>query len=156
MTRIFSLALIHVFIVTLCIGASLSVVFAQQEDGEDTVLSVPDPGTSGTGLGATSGSGSGGTSGSGSGKTGELTNPLQSKSIQDFLLKIIDVILVFALPIIILYIMYAGYLFVTARGDTGQIETARTALLWAVVGGVIALGAKVIIGVIQGTVAAFQ
>ena len=51
--------------------------------------------------------------------------------------------------------MYAGFLFVTARGDAAQISTARKALLWAVVGGVIALGAKLIIEVIQGTVDAF-
>ncbi len=86
---------------------------------------------------------------------GKLTNPLKSDSIESFLLKIIEVILVFALPIIILYIMYAGYLFVTARGETGQIETARTALLYAVVGGVIVLGAQLIIQVVQGTIKAF-
>ena len=85
----------------------------------------------------------------------ELKNPLKSKSIEEFLLKIIDVLLVFALPIIVLYIMYAGYLFVTAQGDSGQISTARSALLWAVVGGVIVLGARVIVAVIQGTITAF-
>lgn len=89
------------------------------------------------------------------GDTGKLSNPLQSQSIEEFILKIIDVLLVFATPIIMLYIMYAGYLFVTARGDSGQISTARSALLWAVVGGVIVLGARVIIAVIQGTIKAF-
>jgi len=86
----------------------------------------------------------------------ELKNPLKSQSIEEFLLKIIDVLLVFALPIIVLYIMYAGYLFVTAQGDSGQISTARSALLWAVVGGVIVLGARVIVAVIQGTIQGFQ
>jgi hypothetical protein len=96
----------------------------------------------------------GATNGSG-GNTGELTNPLQSQTITEFLLKIIDVLLVFALPLIILYIMYAGYLFVTANGNSEQVSTARNALLWAVVGGVLVLGARLIIGVIQGTVDAF-
>jgi hypothetical protein len=89
------------------------------------------------------------------GESSQLKNPLKSKSIEEFILKIIDVLLVFALPIIILYIMYAGYLFVTAQGDSGQISTARSALLWAVVGGVIVLGAKVIVAVIQGTIKGF-
>jgi len=84
-----------------------------------------------------------------------LANPLKSRSIEEFILKIIDVLLVFALPIIVLYIMYAGYLFVTAQGDSGQISTARSALLWAVVGGVIVLGARVIVAVIQGTIQGF-
>lgn len=96
---------------------------------------------------------------SGNSSTGDkrlLANPLKSKSIEEFILKIIDVLLVFALPIIVLYIMYAGYLFVTAQGDSGQISTARSALLWAVVGGVIVLGARVIVAVIQGTIQGFQ
>lgn len=93
--------------------------------------------------------------GDGAGGSGTLTNPLKSTSIQEFLLKIIDVLLVFALPIIVLYIMYAGFLFVTAQGNEGQLHTAKSALLWSVVGGVIVLGARLIISVIQGTVTAF-
>ena len=85
---------------------------------------------------------------------GVLINWIKSKTIPEFLLKIIDILLVFALPLIILYIMYAGYLFVTAQGNPGKVTEARTALLWAVVGGVIVLGAKIIVDVIQGTAAA--
>lgn len=50
--------------------------------------------------------------------------------------------------------MYAGYLFVIAQGNPSKIEEARSALLWAVVGGVIVLGANVIYGVINGTIRA--
>lgn len=89
------------------------------------------------------------------GDSTRLENPLKVQSVEEFIIKIIDVLLVFALPIIILYIMYAGFLFVTAKGDSGQISTARSALLWAVVGGVIVLGAQIIISVIQGTITAF-
>lgn len=85
-----------------------------------------------------------------------LPNPIKSTTIQDFLLKIIDILLVFALPLIILYIMYAGYLFVMARGNPAKVTEARTALLWAVAGGVIVLGAKIILGVVQGTATALQ
>ncbi len=87
--------------------------------------------------------------------TRSILNPLSSQTIPEFLYKILDVLLTFAIPIIVLYIMYAGYLFVTAAGNEGQISTAKNALLWAVVGGVIVLGAKLIVSVIQGTVAAF-
>lgn len=86
--------------------------------------------------------------------SGSLTNPLQSQTIQEFILKIIDVILVFAIPIIVLYIMYAGFKFVTAGGDSGQISEAKKALMYAIIGGVIVLGAKIIVEVIQGTVSA--
>lgn len=84
----------------------------------------------------------------------KLVNPIQASNIQTFLLKIIDVLLIFAIPIIILFIMYAGYLFVVARGVPAKIEEARSALLWAVIGGVIVLGANVIFAVINGTIKA--
>lgn len=86
------------------------------------------------------------------GGSGKLTNPLKSETIAGFLTNVLDVLLVFATPIIILFIMYAGFLFVTARGNEGQIEKARAALLWAVVGGVILLGAKIIAGIINTTI----
>jgi hypothetical protein len=81
-----------------------------------------------------------------------ILNPLKAPSIEAFLLNIIDIVLVFLIPVIVLYIIYAGFKFVTARGDTGQIAEARRALLWAVVGGVIVLGARLIINVIQETI----
>ena len=82
-----------------------------------------------------------------------LRNPLQSKSIEEFLLKIIEIILVFAVPVIVFFIIYGGFLLVTARGDEGQVTTGRNTITWAVIGGVIVLGAQLIITVIQGTVA---
>lgn len=90
-----------------------------------------------------------------SGGSAKLTNPITAKTLDEFIIKIIDVLLVFAVPLIVLYIMYAGYLFVTAAGKAEQITQARTALLYALVGGVIVLGAKLIITVIEGTVKAF-
>jgi len=81
-----------------------------------------------------------------------LQNPLKSQSITEFLLTIIEVLLIFALPIIVLFIMYAGFLYVTARGDETKIKKAHAALTWSIVGGVIVLGAELIINVIQETV----
>jgi hypothetical protein len=86
------------------------------------------------------------------GGVGSLTNPLKAQSIQGFFLAILDILLVFALPIIVLFIMYAGFKYVTARGDANKIADAHQALLWSVIGGVIILGAKLIIDVIQNTV----
>ena len=86
--------------------------------------------------------------------SGTLCNPLQSQTIPEFLLRIIDVLLVFALPVIIFFIIYAGFLFVTAGGDEHKVSDARSALTWAVIGGVVILGARLIITVIQGTVSA--
>lgn len=86
---------------------------------------------------------------------GKLCNPLTSQTITELILKIFDVIIIFLLPIIILYIMYAGFLFVTAAGNSEQIKTARSALTWSVIGGVIVLGAQVIVTIIEGTITGF-
>lgn len=85
---------------------------------------------------------------------GKLCNPLQVETITEFLVAIIDILLIFALPVVIFFIIYSGYLFVTAGGDSGQIEKARGSLTWAIIGGVIILGAKLIITVVQNTVSA--
>jgi hypothetical protein len=82
----------------------------------------------------------------------QIVNPLQSTTILEFLTKIIEVLLIFALPIVVFFIIFAGFKFVTARGNESEITVAKTALTWAVVGGVIILGAQLIITVIQGTI----
>lgn len=84
--------------------------------------------------------------------SGGLENPLKAGTLKGFLLAILDILLVFALPVIVFFIMYAGFLYVTAQGDPTKIKTAHSALTWSVVGGVIILGAKLIIDVIQNTV----
>jgi hypothetical protein len=113
----------------------------------------------GSGSGGTPGSGSGGMSGSGGagsqngGGSGiQLQNPLKSTSLMGLLNTILDVIMVFAVPLIVFFIIYAGFMYVTAQGNPGKIETANRALLYAVIGGVIILGAKVLLAVISGTV----
>lgn len=84
--------------------------------------------------------------------TGGLRNPLNSDSIEGFLLAIVDILLVFALPIIVFFIIYSGFKMVLARGNPTELETARRAFIWSVVGGLIILGANLIINVIQGTI----
>lgn len=93
--------------------------------------------------------------GEGVAKSVGLQNPLKAKSITEFLLNIIEVILVFATPIIVFFIILAGFQYVIARGNPTKIETASRALLYAVIGGVLILGAFVILEVIKGTVDAF-
>ena len=87
---------------------------------------------------------------------GKICNPLSAEDIPAFILQIIEILLVFAVPLIVLYIMYAGYLFVTAQGNQEQVTNAKNALLYAILGGVLVLGANLIIDVIQGTVDALQ
>jgi len=53
-------------------------------------------------------------------------------------------------------LVYVGYLFVTARGNDTKLTTAKSALLWTVVGALILLGAEAIALAIQATVEAID
>lgn len=79
-------------------------------------------------------------------------NPLQFDSFAEFFTALIDVLILFAIPIIILMIIYAGFLYVVARGSEENVKKATRALTYAVVGGLLILGAKLILTIIQGTV----
>ena len=85
-----------------------------------------------------------------------LHNPLGNKDLAEFLQDILEVVMVFAIPLIVFMILYAGFMYVTAQGDAKKVGDAHKALLYAVIGGVIIIGANVILAVIQGTVDAFR
>lgn len=80
-----------------------------------------------------------------------------SCSVEGFIKAILDNIL---LPIggvvAALMVMYAGFLYVTSGGNTTKIQQAHQALLYAVIGAAILLGAWVIAQVIQSTINQFK
>lgn len=86
----------------------------------------------------------------------QLKNPLKETSLIGFFNTILDVLLVFAVPIIVFFIIYAGFQYVMAQGNSEKVTNANRALLYAVVGGVIILGAKVLLSVIGGTIDALS
>lgn len=112
---------------------------------------------------STGGSGGGPSTGGGGGGPSEGTNPDCSgglfdpicKSVKDIFLAILDIIMVFAVPIVLFFIVWAGFLYVTARGNEAQLEKATRALTYAVVGGLLVLGAKVLLEVITNTIEVF-
>lgn len=91
---------------------------------------------------------SGGVPGSGA----ELQNPLNFDDLVSVIVAIANVLLILAVPIIIIFIVYAGFLYVTAQGNSTKIQDAHNALLYALIGGAIILGAKVISAIIANTV----
>lgn len=85
----------------------------------------------------------------------ELNNPLRVDSIEDLLEALLTVVIVLATPIIVFFIMYAGFLYVTARGNAEQIKQATNALTYAVIGGVMIVGAVAIATIIKNLVTNF-
>lgn len=91
----------------------------------------------------------------GSNRVVQIENPLAAESITDFFIDLIQILLIFAVPIIVFFIILAGFRFVTAQGNESKLAEAKNALLFAIIGGMIILGAYVILEVIQGTVGSF-
>lgn len=85
----------------------------------------------------------------------KLKNPLEFDTIPDLLVAILNVVIVIAVPIIVLFIIYAGFLYVTARGNAEQVKTATRALTYAIIGGVLILGAVAIAEIIGNVVDEF-
>lgn len=83
-----------------------------------------------------------------------IKNPL-GKSISDiptFIQTILGFVLLIGVPIIVLAIIYAGFLFVTAQGNSEKLTMAKTTLLYTLIGAALLLGSFVIAKAIKGTV----
>lgn len=85
---------------------------------------------------------------------GKIPNPLNSNasSITDFIKIVLkDVVMPLAVTVVVFFVIYAGYLFVTARGSETQISHAKAVLLYTLIGAAILLGASVIADAVKNT-----
>ncbi len=86
----------------------------------------------------------------------KLDSPLAFSSIEGFFLALLRVFITIAIPIIVIAIIYAGFLYVTARGNAEQTKKATTALSYAIIGAIILIGAVAIGEIIGNLVGAFR
>ena len=84
-----------------------------------------------------------------------LTNPLAFPDIQSFIGAVLNVLIVILTPIVIIFIILAGFKYVTAAGNASKIEEATKALTYAVIGGVLIIGAVTISQIIGNLVTTF-
>jgi hypothetical protein len=103
---------------------------------------------------------SGGTNGSSGGLNGSsgnsitLQNPLGSNGPQTLcglIKKIVDVVVAVGFPFAVFFIVYAGFLFVWARGNPVELAHARRNLMYTVIGLMIFFGAWLLTQVIANT-----
>jgi hypothetical protein len=80
-------------------------------------------------------------------------NPLTYTTLSGFLYAILNTVIIFLFPVVVLMIVYTGFLFVQAQGNPEKINKARQALLWTVIGGLIVLGGFAIAQMLEATVA---
>ena len=85
-----------------------------------------------------------------------LNNPIGANSIQEFIKAILDIVVTLGTPIVVFFIIYAGFLFVIAQGKPEKLQKAKDTLLYTVIGAAILLGAWGISQIIKNTVDQIQ
>ncbi len=75
-------------------------------------------------------------------------------SIEEFILAVLNVFITVAIPIIVIMIIYSGFLYVTANGNESQVTKANTSMTYTVLGGILVIGAVALAGVIKNLLVA--
>ena len=84
--------------------------------------------------------------------TVKITNPIKANNINELLLAILQGAIQLGIPVIALAIIYSGFLFVEARGNSEKLGKAKSALLYTLIGAAILLGAWTIAQLISDTI----
>jgi hypothetical protein len=80
----------------------------------------------------------------------DLQNPLgNNTSFSVLITNIAKIVAQIGLPVAAIAILYAGFLFATARGNEDQIKRAKGAFFWAIIGAALLLGAWALTSAIQ-------
>ena len=86
----------------------------------------------------------------------QLCNPIKYDSIDTLLSAAMDIVLQLGTVIAILFFIYAGYKYITARGSEDKIKEAHKVFLNTAIGTAILLGAKLIAVAIASTISKLQ
>ncbi len=79
-------------------------------------------------------------------------NPIKAESITDLLSMLLTFFVHVATVLCVIYMIWSGFLFVKAQGNEKELETAKRAFFYALVGTILMLGAEVIATAISKTV----
>lgn len=84
---------------------------------------------------------------------GKICNPIPSiTSLTGLLKTILTAVIKIGIPLVVLAIIYSGFLFVTAVGNAEKLSKAKDALVWSLVGAGVLLGSWAIAELITATV----
>jgi len=88
------------------------------------------------------------------GREGGLVNVLPDGicTLEDILVLVLDLMVQIGSILLVVMLVFTGFKFVAAQGNAEEIQGARTALTWTVIGGLLLLGAEGLSLVIKATV----
>lgn len=83
----------------------------------------------------------------------KLEDPLgEGTTLEGLILKLFEIIMYIGVPLVAFFLIWSGFMFVSAQGNPEKLETARNRLLYTIIGAIILLGAWTISQAIKGTV----
>src|ERR1035437_573828 len=83
----------------------------------------------------------------------QIVNPLGNiKTVNGFIKVLLEGLIKIGMPIVALALIYCGFLFVKARGNAEELKTAKSALLYTIIGAAILIGSWAIAQLISDTV----
>jgi hypothetical protein len=86
------------------------------------------------------------------GSSATFPNPIAAPDLTSLLTLVLNAVILIVFPFIVLFIVYAGFKMVAARGNPGEISKAKEQIIYAIIGALIILGAGAISLAIKGTV----
>ena len=109
---------------------------------QDSPTPPPSPGTPGGGTTDPSGPTSPTSPTAPTGPSGGgISNPIKAQTFTELVEAIAKAITAIGIPLVAIFLVWAGFLFVTARGNEEQLKRAKTTFFWAIVGGAVIIGA---------------
>ena len=94
--------------------------------------------------------------GSSPGSSGQLINPLNDTSICSLFKDVLHITIQLAIPVILLFLVYSGFKFISARGNSTKLQDARNNLFYTIVGIGLFLGAWTLASILVGTINTLQ
>lgn len=84
----------------------------------------------------------------------KIVNPIKATSVQGLIKTALETAIKIGIPVLALAIIYSGFLFVAAQGNSEKLDEAKRSLLYTIIGAAILLGSWAIAQLITETVRA--
>ena len=83
---------------------------------------------------------------------GKICNPINVNDVNGFIKTLLEGVIRIGMPLVALAIIYCGFLFVSARGNSESIKKAKESLMYTLIGAAIIIGSWALAQLISDTV----